>query len=129
MPARRIKATQIAGVRQSMLDAQGGRCALCHTPTASSGACLDHDHTTGFLRAVLCRNCNGIEGKIKNLARRGQRKYDHKWFIARLLAYWEEHDDAIPEHGLIHPTFKSDEEKRLRTNKMARARRAATKKD
>lgn len=124
---RRIKTTQVAGVRQSMLDAQGGRCALCYTPTAASGACLDHDHTTGFLRAVLCRNCNGIEGKIKNLARRGQRQYDHKWFLNRLTAYWEEHDDAKPAHGLIHPTHKTDDEKRLRINKMARARRAKAK--
>ena len=53
--------------------------------------------------------------------------YDHNWFLKRLAAYWELHDDATPEHGLLHPTFKTADEKRLRANKMARERRAKAK--
>lgn len=124
---RRIKTTQVAGVRQEFADKQGGRCAVCLQPTPPASQVLDHDHTTGFLRAMLCRNCNGIEGKIKNLARRGQRMYDHTWFLKRLTAYWEEHDHAEPEHGLLHPTHKTADEKRIRANKLARERRARAK--
>lgn len=124
---RRIKTTQVAAVRQDFADKQGGRCAICLQPTPPASQVLDHDHTTGFLRAMLCRNCNGIEGKIKNLARRGQRMYDHRWFVNRLFKYWEEHDDARPEHGLLHPSHKTDDEKRLKRNAQARKRRAAAK--
>lgn len=128
MSIRRIKTTQVAAVRQDFADKQGGRCAVCLQLTPPASQVLDHDHTTGFLRAMLCRNCNGIEGKVKNLARRGQRQFDHLWFLKRLAAYWEEHDHATPEHGLLHPTHKTEDEKRLRRNAAARTRRAALKK-
>lgn len=121
----RIKATQVAGVRQDFADKQGGRCGICLQPTPPASQVLDHDHTTGYIRGMLCRNCNGVEGKVKNLARRGQRMYDHLWFLRRLVAYWDQHDGVTPEHGLIHPTHKTADEKRLRANKLARARRAA----
>lgn len=125
---RRIKTTQIKGVREDFLDQQGGRCGMCQQVIRSDQAVLDHNHKTGFLREVLCRNCNGIEGKIKNLAARGKRQFDEAWFLKRVLAYWEKHDDDItPEHGLLHPTHKTADEKRLRANAMARARRAASK--
>jgi hypothetical protein len=124
---RRIKVAQIKAIRQEFLDAQQGRCAICMIPIASGGGTLDHDHKSGYLRAILCTNCNGIEGKVLSLARRGQRKYDPVWFLKRLTAYWETHNDAQPEHGLLHPTFKTDDEKRLRANKKARERRAAAK--
>lgn len=39
---------------ESMLEAQGYACALCPaTPTA-----VDHDHTTGEVRGLLCMQCN-----------------------------------------------------------------------
>ena len=62
---RRIKTTQVGAVRTEFADKQGGRCAICLQPTPPASQVLDHDHTTGYLRAMLCRNCNGIEGKIK----------------------------------------------------------------
>jgi hypothetical protein len=100
---------------------------MCLQPMRPEQAVLDHDHKSGFLRAVLCRNCNGIEGKIKSLAARGKRQYDEPWFLTRLLAYWEQHNDATPDHGLLHPTHKTADEQRERTNKLARLRRAAAK--
>ena len=41
---------------QAMLDAQGGVCALCHQP--GRRLCIDHDHATGRVRALLCWTCN-----------------------------------------------------------------------
>lgn len=45
---------------------QSGKCAICETllgernanGNVPSEAQLDHDHSTGQLRGVLCRNCN-----------------------------------------------------------------------
>jgi hypothetical protein len=43
-----------------MIARQGGTCALCpEEPT-----CIDHDHDTGIVRGILCRQCNGALGKL-----------------------------------------------------------------
>lgn len=88
--------------------------------------CLDHDHTTGVVRGVLCRNCNGIEGKIKNLVNRARRGKPPADFLGRLVLYWLKHATA-QWGGLLHPLHKTADEKRLRTNKLARKRRALKK--
>ncbi len=42
-----------------MISDQGGRCAICMTNTPSSkGWQIDHCHTTGRVRGVLCMYCN-----------------------------------------------------------------------
>jgi hypothetical protein len=44
---------------EEMIAQQGGVCALCHQlPTAGRGFHVDHDHTTGKVRALLCNGCN-----------------------------------------------------------------------
>lgn len=45
---------------EAMLAAQGGRCACCGTTSNSDGKRLfvDHDHVTGAVRGIICRNCN-----------------------------------------------------------------------
>ena len=44
---------------QSMLEKQHGTCAIC-TKTCSTGRrlCVDHCHTTGEVRGLLCKRCN-----------------------------------------------------------------------
>lgn len=48
----------------AMLTAQGGCCAICAKPEANEmhgkifSLAVDHDHTTGAVRALLCGNCN-----------------------------------------------------------------------
>ncbi|MFG2865450.1 endonuclease domain-containing protein [Streptomyces sioyaensis] len=39
---------------------QRTRCALCGVATAT--CVVDHDHTTGLVRGLLCSNCNTLEG-------------------------------------------------------------------
>ena len=57
---------------QSMLDTQGGGCAICRTPLrldnrdATVHSAIDHCHTTGKVRGVLCMHCNQGLGKFKD---------------------------------------------------------------
>lgn len=41
-----------------MFDDQGGLCAICLQPPQAYRLCIDHDHVTGKVRALLCRGCN-----------------------------------------------------------------------
>ena len=50
--------------------AQGGTCAICRNPETAGDRrtgiirrlTVDHDHTTGFVRGLLCRKCNTAIG-------------------------------------------------------------------
>ena len=47
----------------SMLDAQGGLCAICHKACKSGHRMsVDHCHATGRIRGLLCKNCNNAIG-------------------------------------------------------------------
>lgn len=58
---------------KKLLYNQQGVCAICllpETTKANSGQlaalCVDHCHTTGVVRGLLCRNCNSALGKFKD---------------------------------------------------------------
>lgn len=50
----------------SLLDKQGGLCALCGKPPKKNGRPLhiDHCHETGRVRGILCFTCNGSLGHL-----------------------------------------------------------------
>lgn len=134
----KLTATQLAGIRTKILAAQGHVCALCgvsfktrkrHAKTGklvqAYTPCLDHCHTTGAIRGVLCNNCNGKEGKIKTLANACKRNGTSLEFLQKLVAYLVKHSE--PQNPYIHPTHKTDDEKRLARNKKARLARAKLK--
>ena len=108
-------------MRTTISAEQGGKCWLCDIDLSTVVACLDHDHETGRIRGVLCQNCNGIEGKIKNLARRGKREKTNYDFVTKILSYWNHFSACQREH--LHPTHKTEDEKRIKRNKKARDRR------
>lgn len=113
-------------VKQAILSKrQDGKCAICDKRLTLSDACLDHDHYTGLIRGVLCRNCNGIEGKIKNLVTRGRRDMLHKDYLGKIILYWIHHEQD--RTGLYHPTHLTDDEKRIKRNTKARKARAKKK--
>lgn len=42
---------------------QGGLCAICGLPNLNKRKfCLDHDHSTGKVRGLLCTSCNTMLG-------------------------------------------------------------------
>lgn len=43
---------------EEMLEAQGGRCAICLCRPRTRNLAVDHDHFTGQLRGLLCGRCN-----------------------------------------------------------------------
>ena len=58
-------------IYQHIMLMQGGGCALCGTVTPErmsrgSGFVVDHDHSTGVVRGILCNPCNIMLGKAKD---------------------------------------------------------------
>ena len=115
------KQSEIQKIKTELLEIQNWKCPLCNLDlrdVISRNICLDHDHDSGVIRAVLCRNCNAMEGKIigcANRAKRGDNKY--AWLL-RSYKYVTGTHTAI-----IHPNHKTPEQK-----KEARKKRAKRKK-
>jgi hypothetical protein len=51
---------------QKMFDEQKGGCAICGSEGDGKWKklCVDHDHKTGKVRQLLCRNCNMVLGQV-----------------------------------------------------------------
>jgi hypothetical protein len=52
-----------------MFDSQGGICAICGKTENNNPRmkffCVDHCHTTGKVRGLLCQECNFFLGKLE----------------------------------------------------------------
>lgn len=70
---------------EAMYDQQQGRCAICnvHKPSFNSlgGLVVDHCHTTGKVRSLLCTNCNTLLGRAE----------DKVEILSRAIAYLDWH--------------------------------------
>jgi hypothetical protein len=75
---------------------QQGRCAICGLP--SHKLVVDHDHETGKLRGLLCRQCNSGIGMLK----------DDMFTIRKALLYLEEHAHLNHPKSSITPTESSE---------------------
>lgn len=65
MQPKQLKQSQVKDTKIELLESQLHRCAICGKPLELGSEChLDHDHQTGHVRAVLCRGCNVLEGRI-----------------------------------------------------------------
>lgn len=75
---------------QKLSDKQGSKCAICkELPKDGQRLCVDHDHSTGKVRGLLCRSCNLLLGNLKDklanaravvsylLRHDGRRSWDH----------------------------------------------------
>jgi hypothetical protein len=74
----------------AMLAAQGGKCAVCLTTpdTQRYGVFhVDHCHTSGAVRGLLCRGCNNVLGVVN----------DDPAALARAIAYLGVTVPQIPE--------------------------------
>lgn len=122
--AVKVKQSDLKRIRAELLEKQGWRCAICGKDmlqAPASDACVDHCHTTGFIRGVLCRNCNRGEGKVRTQAIACKRGGTMLQFLGSVISYWSIH--STPQTNYIHPKHKTEAEKRLHRNAMARKRR------
>jgi len=49
-----------------MLAEQDGRCGICQQKVGDKRLCIDHSHTTGQIRGLLCHHCNVALGLFKD---------------------------------------------------------------
>jgi len=103
----RLKVKEIKHYRAKLLKKQDGVCPLCDTAIESGQDTLDHDHGTGHVRRVLCRNCNQIEGRV--LAWIKKCYTDPINFLHNLSTYWLDDYTRNP----FHPSHKTDTEKEI----------------
>lgn len=121
---QKLTVSQVSAQRAQMLANQGGNCALCCTAIAPGEDVLDHCHTTGHVRAVLHRGCNSMLGVIENNRPRYMLKGARLFhMLSRVEAYLTADFTANP----LHPTHRTEEEKRKLVNLRARKARAAKK--
>jgi len=136
MAGRKLTRAQVAPARDILLKQQGYKCALCECDfreqtikgkkrVAKYKPALDHCHDHGYVRAVLCVNCNGREGEIFSRASRCKREGTPAAWLQRLVDYWTKH--ATPQTEYIHPDHKSEDDKRLARNAKERKKRANAK--
>lgn len=122
---RRLANKDLPIVRAALMKKQNFTCPICKTKLTLQNVCQDHDHATGYLRGVLCRNCNGLEGKLKTIATRGRRDSTLWEYLRAAADYWELHQ--VPQIPLLYPTHLTDDEKRVKRNAKARKKRAIQK--
>ena len=118
--------SQVPVYREVVLEHQGGVCAICGQPIPKGTDVLDHDHKDGHIRGVLHRGCNSLLGKLEN----NHKRYgvqDLRLFLAGVSSYLTRSSRIPLEDRVLHPTFKTDEEKREARREKARARRQAAK--
>lgn len=120
---QKLTYSQVAPVRANLLQVQKGKCALCGT--APKAPCLDHCHTNGWIRGVLCNGCNAMLGKLENNRGRYGLSDEAKFaaFLGNIVAYLNYH--KYGPTNTLHPTHKTADEKRLARNAKARKARAS----
>lgn len=113
----RLKPKEVKPYRDKTLQDQGGRCLVCGGMIEPGEDVLDHDHRTGFIRGVLHRGCNSLLGKLENNHKRCGVP-DLLGFLSGVSSYLQK-----PAHETMHPTHRTEDEKRIRRNKKAKKRR------
>lgn len=120
MDDMKLKQREIKSFREEQLIRQENKCGLCGEHLPLEEAVLDHDHKTGALRRVLHRNCNVMLGKIENAMVFNRIDLGRLSKIAHhLICYIV----ADPCSEMLHPTYKTADEKAELRKKRARARR------
>ena len=125
MSGQKLTHSQVSETRSIQRLTQGNKCAICKRPLKNTEIIvLDHDHKTGAIRGTLHHSCNALLGKVENNAGRfGVSGHLIEW-CAGLAQYLMKHKTNVT--GLIHPTYKTEDEKRIAKNLKARKLRAST---
>lgn len=121
MTLRKLKQSEIAAWRaQQRLD-QNGICPISGWGLDATGIAADHCHKTGMMRATLPTWVNAQLGRIENAANRvggGTYAPDFLRKCADYIEYHSRHPSFV-----LHPTFKTPDEKKEAAKKRAAATR------
>lgn len=82
----------VSEVRE-ILTVQKYQCAICEKPLDEDSLVVDHNHSTGVVRACLCNSCNITLGHVEIRGQRHSRRKGKAW-IEAALAYLERHGSA-----------------------------------
>ena len=122
----KMKQSDIPMVRKILIAKQNGVCPICGkdlTRVSPINQVIDHDHETGYVRAVVHRGCNKVEGSVLNTVRRWGKAGTIDEIIGtmrRLVSFWELH--STRQTDFIYYNHKTAAEKRAAYN--AKRRRA-----
>lgn len=103
----KLRYKDIGRVKLELCKLQDNICPICNRSFLDMKVrdiCLDHNHKNGKIRAVLCRGCNSMEGKVyRAFVRVGLKNQgvDYYAFLDGLKEYVD-----YPETNYIHPKFK-----------------------
>lgn len=112
--------SDIPKVKKMLIAQQKGICPVCGkdlTRTKPVNVVIDHDHTTGVVRAALHRGCNGLDGKVLRLVTTwGKAKGVHEAMdtLQRIVDFWDLH--LQPQTKYIYYNHKTAAEKRAAYN-------------
>jgi hypothetical protein len=86
--ARRLN---VSRAEVQSLRASTGVCEICGEPGGAGQArlAIDHDHSTGELRGMLCRHCNAGLGRLK----------DSELLLSKAIMYLAKHRQKIGATG------------------------------
>ncbi|QYW05837.1 DNA endonuclease [Vibrio phage vB_VpaP_G1] len=111
---RKLTRSQMTALKLKLMKSPGAKCPLCDKPfhsVESRDVVVDHDHNSGQIRGILCRGCNGAEGKIANAAGRwaglGMDYEKIVPWLERLVKYLKQQP-----MDYIYPTHLTEEEKK-----------------
>lgn len=90
----------------SLAQMNDGTCWICNEPEkiAGRGLAVDHCHTTGAVRGLLCTRCNQVIGRMRDdpeLLRRAAQYLDDA--TARFSDYCRECVTGFKERGITAP--------------------------
>ena len=93
-----LKRTDLPKLRKTLYEKCDGVCPLCNQKIDYRNSVIDHNHTTKQVRGMICRNCNTVEGKLRNaFIRYGLKDVDYQKWVYNLSDYLKH------EMNLIHP--------------------------
>lgn len=86
---------------KKLLDAQGGVCKICGLPERATykgqikSLAVDHNHSTGQVRGLLCMRCNVEVGIIENVVKVGEIKN----YLANCISGGENESPTVTQQG------------------------------
>ena len=104
----KLKYSEKKEYREKLADSQDWICPLCEKEIPKGQETLDHCHDSGFCRMVLCRACNGSEGRVLAWIKRSGADDVEKW-IHNLSWYWKQDWSG----NRIYPAHKNYIEKEI----------------